>query len=104
MSSGRIRRTELRLKLSDIQLNLDRLTCEVNGTKFHLETTRSVANSTGDTWLVVDNPPLVNGENHVLVLLEGTHSPAGWHRSGPGIGPNWPSVEQCELVVICSSI
>lgn len=104
MSSGRIRRTELRLKLTDIKLNLDRLTCEVNGTKFHLETARSVANSTGDAWLVVDNPPLVNGENHVLVLLEGTHSPAGWHRSGPGIGPNWPSVEQCELVVICSNI
>ena len=46
-------------------------------------------------------PPLVNGDNTVLVVLEGTQSPNGWHRAGPGVGPNWPTLEQCELLVLC---
>ncbi len=103
-ASGRIRKTELRLKLSEHELSLDRLTCEVNGTKFGLSAARTIENSAGDSWLVVDDPPLIKGENAVLVLLEGSHSPAGWYRSGPGVGPNWPSLEQCELLVLCHDV
>ena len=102
LASGRIRKTELRLRLSEHELNLDRLCCEVNGKKYELKDARTIANSSADSWLVVDDPPLVNGDNTVLVVLEGTHSPNGWHRAGPGVGPNWPALEQCELLVLCA--
>ena len=104
MASGRVRKTELRLKLSEHEQSLDRLSCEVNGTKFALSAARTIENSDGESWLVVDNPPLVKGENSVLVLMEGTNSPVGWHRSGPGVGPNWPTLEQCELLVLCAEV
>ncbi len=101
LASGRIRKTELRLRLSEHELSLDRLSCEVNGRKLALNVARTIENSFGASWLVVNDPPLVNGENRVLVLMEGTHSPSGWHRTGPGVGPNWPTLEQCELLVLC---
>ena len=104
LSSGRIRKTELRLQLSDHELNLDRLTCEVNGTRFDMSAARTLENSVGASWLVVDNPPLINGENQVLLLLEGTQSPNGWHRTGGGVGLNWPTVEKCELLVLCGDM
>ncbi len=100
-ASGRIRKTELRLKLSEHEQNLDRIFCEVNGTRFDLNAARSIENSTGNSWLVVDDPPLRSGENTVLVLLEGTHSPNGWHRTASGVSANWPTLEQCELLVLC---
>ncbi len=102
LASGRIRKTELRLQLREHEMSLDRLTCEVNGTSFDLGAARSIENSSGASWLIVDDPPLINGENRVLVLLEGIQSPSGWHRTGPGVGPNWPTVEKCELLVFCS--
>lgn len=104
MASGRIRKTELRLKLSEHELSLDRLSCEVNGTGFELSAARTIENSDGESWLVVDNPPIVKGENTVLVLMEGTNLPVGWHRTGPGVGENWPTLEQCELLVLCAEV
>ena len=92
---------ELRLQLREHEMSLDRLTCEVNGTRFDLGAARSIESSSGASWLIVDAPPLINGENRVLVLLEGIQSPRGWHRTGPGVGPNWPTVEKCELLVFC---
>jgi hypothetical protein len=100
-TSGRIRKTELRLQLTEHELSLDRLSCEVNGTVFGLAAARTIENSAGETWLVVDDPPLRAGDNSVLVILEGTHSPNGWHLIGPGVGPNWPTLERCELLVLC---
>ena len=104
LAGGRIRKTELRLRLGEHEQNLDRLCCEVNGRKFGLKDARTISNSSGGTWLVVDDPPLVNGDNTVLVVLEGIQSPNGWHRAGPGVGPNWPTLEQCELLVLCGDL
>ena len=103
-TNGRIRKTELRLQLSEHELNLDRLSCEVNGTLFGLDTARTIESSAGESWLVIDDPPLRSGENRVLVVLEGTHAPNGWHRTSTGVGPHWPTLEHCELLVLCDEV
>ena len=101
--SGRIHKTELRLQLTEHEANIQRLSCEVNGKRVDLANARTISNSAGEFWLVVDDPPLKNGENTVLILLEGSQSPNGWHRTGSGVGPNWPTLEKCELLVICGT-
>ena len=48
------------------------------------------ANSKGDSWIVVENPPVTAGVNRILFLLEGERTP-----------DPWPTVQQCEIDVIC---
>ena len=69
---------------------LDRITSSVNGREVELDPKRTVVNSRGESWLCVENPPIVNGVNRILLLLEGETAP-----------DPWPSVQQCEIHVLC---
>ena len=104
LAKGRIASTELRLRLSDYEQSLPRIRCEVNGEPVDLCAARKIESSSGDQWLVVDNPPIHEGENTVLVLLEGFKLPEGTPMKEPGVGgsPPWPTVHQCELLVLCN--
>ncbi len=105
MAEGRIASTELRLRLTDYEQSLHRFRCEVNGEAVDLCAAREIESSSGDQWLVVDNPPMRQGENIVLVLLEGFRLPEGTPMKEPGIGGSspWPTVNQCELLVLCQA-
>ena len=96
---GRIWKTELRLRLTEYAPNLPRIRCEVNGHRVDLRDAAKLRNSEGDEWLVVDNPPLRQGNNAVLVVLEGAEAPDEWVLKMPGVNDGWPTLEQCELVV-----
>ena len=100
-ADGRIRKTELRLRLTEYEANLARIVCEVNDQPVDLQAAWKLRNSTGEEWLVVDDPPIRRGSNTVLVVLEGWDPPNGWEQRGPGIGEGWPTLHQCELVVLC---
>ena len=96
---GRIWKTELRLRLTEYEPNLPRIRCEVNGQRIDLANAAKLRNSEGDEWLVVDNPPLRQGNNAVLVVIEGAEAPDEWVLKMPGVNDGWPTLEQCELVV-----
>ena len=69
LAEGRIKETELRLRLTDIQESFDRIRCEVNGSKLDLSSGTTLKDSRGDEWLVLDNPPVQQGINTILVVL-----------------------------------
>ena len=99
LADGRIKKTELRLRLTDHEKSMNRIRCEVNGKLVDLSSAWKINNSHGEEWLVVDNPPLKQGENTVLVLLEGYKPPQGWVLTGSGVGKSWPTLHQCELFI-----
>ena len=101
LAEGRIWKTELRLRLSDYEANFDRIICQVNGQSMDLASAKTLRNSEGDEWLVVDNPRLKKGLNTVLVVLDGAESPTGWKLQMPGVGKGWPTLHQCELLIRC---
>jgi hypothetical protein len=86
--AGRIAPTQLRLRLVDADHVTDRLRFEVNGQPLAFAPSRRLSNSRGEEWLVFDDPPLKEGVNTVLLLLEGMVTPEPW-----------PSLERCEIVV-----
>ena len=88
-AEGRIAGVELRLRLVDWEGVAGRLRLQVNGTKVDFAPVRRVANSRGQEWLVFADAPVVAGVNRVLVLLEGDVTPEPW-----------PSLEQCEILVL----
>lgn len=128
LGTGRIKRTELRLCLTDYEQSFDRICCSVNGQTVDLMSARKIRwiedehramftelnkneersgrsiiadTSTEEEWLVVDNPPICHGDNTVLVVLEGFQAPKGTYLSGRGPAGPWPTLHQCELLVIC---
>lgn len=101
IADGRICKTELRLRLTEYESNLPRIRCEVNDQRIDLYSAAKLRNSEGNEWLVVDNPPLRQGDNAVLVVLEGAEGPNEWVLKMPAVNDGWPSLEQCELVVRC---
>jgi len=88
-AEGRIEKTELRLRVEDLENSFDRVHFEVNGRVLPFTPDRTVTNSQDQQWLVFDDPPLRQGSNIVLLLLEGLGTP-----------DPWPSVQQCELLVL----
>ena len=101
LDKGRIRKTELRLRLSEYEANLARIVCKVNDQPVDLQRASKIRNSQGEEWLVVDDPPIRQGVNTVLVVLEGSESPDGWELHPPGVGEGWPTLHQCELLIRC---
>ena len=101
LAEGRIVKTELRLRLTQHEKNLARIICHVNDQPVDLTAASTIASSQGEEWLVVDNPPVRQGMNTVLVVLEGTESPDGWELQGSGVGEGWPTLHQCELLLRC---
>ena len=73
----------------------------MNDQRIDLYSAAKLRNSEGNEWLVVDNPPLRQGDNAVLVVLEGAEGPNEWVLKMPAVNDGWPSLEQCELVVRC---
>ena len=100
-TEGRIRKTELRLRLTHHEECIERIRCEVNGRQVDLLSAGKISNSLGEEWLVVDDPPLQQGDNTVLVILEGFKLPQGYQQQGPGLSGSWPTLHQCELRVQC---
>ena len=90
LAEGRIKRCELRVRLVGHENYMDRVICEVNGQRVSLDLSRKIANQWDDTWLIVDNPPVKQGDNEILLVLDGIGTP-----------DPWPTVEQCEIVAIC---
>ena len=90
LSEGRIKRTELRIRLLDHEGCFDRISSRLNGTEIALDPKCTIENSKGDSWIVVENPPVTAGVNRILLLLEGERTP-----------DPWPTVQQCEIDVIC---
>ncbi len=97
LADGRIKKTELRLRLTDTQKSFNRIRCDVNGTQVDLSSGTTIKNSKGDTWLVLDNPPVKNGINTILLALEGMKTPAEY----TGRGGPWPTLHSCEIIVKC---
>ena len=97
LADGRIKKTELRLFFSDYQKSFGRIRCEVNGNQIDLASARRIKNNRGEEWLILDDPPIREGENTILLALEGMKTPAEYTRRG---GP-WPSIHGCEIVVRC---
>ena len=62
----------------------------VNGRRIPFTPDRTLANSRGEQWLVFDDPGLREGDNSVLLILEGASTPRPW-----------PSLLGCEIVVRC---
>ena len=100
-TDGRIAKTELRLRLTQHEQCMERIRCQVNGQQVDLLSARKIHNALGEEWLVVDDVPLRQGENTVLVVLEGFVLPKGYQQQGPGLSGSWPTVHQCELLVVC---
>ena len=96
LSQGRIKKTELRLRLTDHEESMGRIRCEVNGQPVDLRSARKLANSSGEEWLVVTNPPVRQGENTVLLVLRGEQPAQGADPLEP-----WPKIHQCEILVMC---
>lgn len=87
-ASGRIGKTELRLRMTDFEESRERIRFEINGKSFPFKPDRTVANSRDESWLVFDDPPLFRGVNRILLNLEGASTPIPW-----------PRVENCEILV-----
>ena len=77
-AGGRIRRTELRLRLTDHEASKERLHLAINGRRLAFEPDRTLTNGAGDEWLVFDDPGLRAGSNAVLLILEGASTPKPW--------------------------
>ncbi len=90
LAAGRIRSTELRLRLGDHEGSTERMHLAVNGRRIPFTPDRTLTNSRGDEWLVFDDPGLQEGSNSVLLILEGASTPRPW-----------PSLLDCEIVVSC---
>lgn len=88
-AEGRIEKTELRLRMADFEDSVDRIHFEVNGRALPFKPNRTVTNSQHQQWLVFDQPPLRQGLNTILLVLKGIKTPHPW-----------PSVQQCELLVL----
>ena len=91
LADGRIRRTELRLRLTDYEASKERLHLAVNGRRLPFTPDRTVANGAGDEWLVFDDPGLRAGSNAVLLILDGASTPKPW-----------PVLHSLEAMVVCS--
>ncbi|MAE59816.1 MAG: hypothetical protein CMJ49_00510 [Planctomycetaceae bacterium] len=89
-ASGRIAKAELRLRTWDLDPVLDRVRFEINGESVLLDTAGRIENGHGNWWYVFDDPPLRQGVNTVLLLLEGGETPP----------EPWPTVQQCEIVLL----
>ena len=89
LADGRIAGTQLRLRLTGHETHLDRIICRVNDRQVALDGAGSVANQWGQSWLVVEDPPIRRGENTVLLGLRGLQTP-----------DPWPAVHQCEVMVL----
>ena len=92
-AEGRIVKTELRLRIEDLEDSLDRIHFEVNGEILPFTPSRTVTNSQGQQWFVFDDPPLRQGLNTILLILEGIETP-----------DPWPSIQQCEILVLTSDL
>ena len=92
-AEGRIVKTELRLRMEDLEGSLNRIHFEVNGRILPFISSRTVTNSQGQQWLVFDDPPLRQGLNTILLVLEGIETP-----------DPWPSVQQCEILILTSDL
>ena len=90
---GRIEKTELRLRVEGVEGSLDRIHLEVNGRSVPFTPSRTITNSQGQQWFVFDDPPLRQGLNTVLLVLQGIKTP-----------DPWPSVQQCEILVLTSDL
>ena len=88
-AEGRIKKTELRLSMEDVEDSLERIHLEVNGRTLPFTPSRTVTNSQGQQWFVFDDPPLQQGLNTILLALAGIKTPYPW-----------PSVQQCEILVL----
>ena len=89
----RISKTELRLRMEDFEDSLSRIHFEVNGRNLSFTPSRTVANGQDQQWFVFDDPPLQQGLNTILLLLEGIATP-----------DPWPSIQQCEILVLTSDL
>ena len=89
-ADGRIRGTQLRLRLTDHEVCRDRIVCRLNGNEVTFAGASTVENRLGDTWLVIDEPPVRQGMNEILVGLSGLKTPEPW-----------PVLHQCEVMVLC---
>ncbi len=101
IAEGRIWKTEMRLRMTEYEANLERIVCEVNDQRVDLQGAARIHNRINEEWLVVDDPPLSRGSNRVLVVLDGSASPDGWQFRAPGVGEGWPTLHQCELLLRC---
>ena len=90
VSEGRIKKTELRIRLIDHEGCIDRIRCRVNGQAIDFNPDRQVKNQWDETWQVFDNPPVRRGGNTVFLALDGAKTPNPW-----------PTVRQCEVLVLC---
>ena len=90
-AEGRIEKTELRLCMEDLEDSLDRIHFEINGMTLPFMPSRTVTNSQGQQWFVFNDPPLRQGLNTILLVLEGIKTP-----------DPWPSVQQCEILILTS--
>lgn len=90
LRSGRIVNIELRLRLTDYEKERDRIRCRINGSVVELTNARTVSNSSGQEWLILDNPPVQKGVNRISVMLTGIRTPEPW-----------PTLHQCEIIVRC---
>ena len=91
VADGRIRRTELRMRLTDYEASQERIHLAVNGRRIPFAPDRTISNGAGDEWLVFDDPGLRAGSNAVLLILDGASTPKPW-----------PVLHSLEAMVICS--
>ena len=92
-AEGRVEKTEIRVRMEDLEDSLDRIHFEINGMTLPFTPSRTVTNSQGQQWLVFDDPPLRQGLNTILLVLEGIETP-----------DPWPSVQQCEILILTSDL
>ena len=89
LAEGRIARCELRMCLEDCEGSEGRLQLTVNGQRLDPSPDRVVENRRGRRWMVFDGPPLRQGVNTVLVILDGNRTPSPW-----------PRLESCEILLL----
>ncbi len=75
--------------LEDCEGSEGRLHLAVNGQRLDPAPDRVVENRRGRRWMVFDGPPLRQGINTVLVILDGSRTPSPW-----------PRLESCEIVLL----
>ena len=88
LSEGRIGKTELRLGLAEYEASMSRIRCEVNGVRVDVSSARRIRSQAGEEWLVLENPPVKEGVNTILVVLERMQTP-----------DPWPTLHGCEIIV-----
>ena len=90
LAQGRLKRTQLRLRLSEHEACLDRIVCRVNDQDVSVIGAPAIENQWGNAWLLIDDPPVHQGANQVLIGLDGLVTP-----------DPWPTLHQCEVMVLC---